>query len=66
MKFIIVDNRSGKARSFSANGILLGLAIAGLVGIPVAAGHDRIFKTVYKSDAPVLWLPGLTVGFLWA
>lgn len=39
MKFIIVDNRSGKARSFSANGILLGLAIAGLVGIPVAAGY---------------------------
>lgn len=38
MKFIIVDNRSGKARSFSANGLLLGLAIAGLVGLPVVAG----------------------------
>ena len=37
MKFIIIDNRSGKARSFSANGLLVGLAIAGLVGIPVAA-----------------------------
>lgn len=37
MKFIIVDNHSGKSRSFSANGWILGLAIAGLVGIPVAA-----------------------------
>ncbi|HKI74163.1 MAG TPA: M23 family metallopeptidase [Pseudomonadales bacterium] len=37
MKFIIVDNRSGKSRSFAASGWILGLAIAGLVGIPVAA-----------------------------
>ena len=37
MKFIIIDNRSGKARSFSANGLLVGLAIAGLVSLPVAA-----------------------------
>ncbi len=39
MKFIIVDNRSGRARSFTANGILLGLTIAGLLGIPAAAGY---------------------------
>jgi murein DD-endopeptidase MepM/ murein hydrolase activator NlpD len=38
LKFIIVDNRSGKARSFSANGFLLGLTLAGLLGIPAAAG----------------------------
>ena len=34
MKFIIVDNRTGKHRSFSANGFLLGLTMAGLLGIP--------------------------------
>ncbi|XOV87306.1 MAG: M23 family metallopeptidase [Pseudomonadota bacterium] len=39
MKFIIVDNRSGRARSFTANGFLLGLTFAGLLGIPVAAGY---------------------------
>ncbi|MEX0943508.1 MAG: M23 family metallopeptidase [Pseudomonadales bacterium] len=39
MKFIIVDNHSGRARTFTANGFLLGLTIAGLLGIPVAAGY---------------------------
>ena len=39
MKFIIVDNHSGKSRSFNANGFLLGLAIAGLLGVPAAVGY---------------------------
>jgi len=39
MKFIIVDNRSGKLRSFTANGLLIGLTVAGLIGIPSAAGY---------------------------
>ncbi|HIG40211.1 MAG TPA: M23 family metallopeptidase [Gammaproteobacteria bacterium] len=39
MKFIIVDNHSGKSRSFNANGLLLGLAIAGLLGVPAAVGY---------------------------
>ena len=39
MKFIIVDNRSGKSRSFNANGLLLGLTFAGLLGLPAAAGY---------------------------
>lgn len=39
MKFIIVDNRSGRSRSLTANGFLLGLTIAGLLGIPVASGY---------------------------
>lgn len=39
MKFIIVDNRSGRAKSFTANGFFLGLALAGLLGIPAAAGY---------------------------
>lgn len=39
MKFIIVDNRSGRARSFSTNKILLGLAFASLVGLPVACSY---------------------------
>lgn len=39
MKFIIVDNHSGRARSFTANGLLVGLTIAGLLGIPAAVGY---------------------------
>ncbi len=39
MKFIIVDNRSGRHRSFAANGFLIGLTVAGLIGIPSAAGY---------------------------
>lgn len=38
MKFIIVDNRTGKHRSFTANSLVLGLTITGLLGIPVLAG----------------------------
>ncbi len=38
MKFIIVDNRSGKHRSFTANGLLIGITVAGLIGIPSAVG----------------------------
>ena len=38
MKFIIVDNRTGKHRSFAANGLVIGLTITGLLGIPVLAG----------------------------
>ncbi len=39
MKFIIVDNHSGKSRSFSANGLLLGLTFVGLLGIPATIGY---------------------------
>ncbi|MDP4598047.1 MAG: M23 family metallopeptidase [Pseudomonadales bacterium] len=39
MKFIIVDNRSGRSRAFSVNGILLGLTLVGLIGIPAAASY---------------------------
>jgi murein DD-endopeptidase MepM/ murein hydrolase activator NlpD len=39
MKFIIVDNQSGKTRSLNANGLFLSLAFAGLVGIPAAIGY---------------------------
>ena len=38
MKLIIVDNRSGRSRAFSVNGLLLGLTLAGLLGIPSVAG----------------------------
>lgn len=38
MKFIIVENRSGKNRSFTANGFLIGLTVAGMIGIPSATG----------------------------
>jgi murein DD-endopeptidase MepM/ murein hydrolase activator NlpD len=39
MKFIIVDNRTGKHRSFTANSLVLGLTIAGLLGIPALTGY---------------------------
>ncbi len=39
MKFIIVDNHSGHSRSINVNGLLLGIAFAGLLGIPAAVGY---------------------------
>lgn len=39
MRFIVVDNRTGRSRSFNANGWLLGLTLAGLLGMPAAAGY---------------------------
>lgn len=39
MKFIIVDHQSGKTRSINANGVILSLAFAGLLGIPAAIGY---------------------------
>jgi murein DD-endopeptidase MepM/ murein hydrolase activator NlpD len=44
MKFILIDSRSGKSRSFSANGLVISLAVAGLIGIPAVTGivgYDR-------------------------
>ncbi|MBD3648467.1 MAG: M23 family metallopeptidase [Pseudomonadales bacterium] len=38
MKFIIVDQKNGKSRSLTANRLLMGIAIAGLLGIPAATG----------------------------
>ena len=39
MKFIIIDNKSGRNRSFSANGFLFGVALASLLSIPAAVGY---------------------------
>ena len=39
MKFIILDNRSGRHRSFAASGLLIGLTFAGLLGIPAVVGY---------------------------
>lgn len=39
MKFIIIDNKSGKHRSFNTNGFILGLALAGFISIPTTAGY---------------------------
>ena len=38
MKFIIIDNHSGKHRSFNANAISLALAILGLLSVPLITG----------------------------
>ena len=39
MKFTIVDNKSGKYRSFNANSFIVGVALAGLMAIPAASGY---------------------------
>lgn len=39
MKFIIVDNKSGKHRSFNANSLIFGVALASLISIPAVAGY---------------------------
>lgn len=39
MKFIIVDNKSGKHRSFNANALIFGIALAGLFSIPTSVGY---------------------------
>ncbi len=57
MKFIIVDNRSGKHRSFTANGLMIGLTVAGLIGIPSAAGF-----MAYRQGADEAGLTGEMVG----
>lgn len=38
MKFIIIDNHSGKHRSFNANAFSVGLAIVGLLSVPLITG----------------------------
>jgi murein DD-endopeptidase MepM/ murein hydrolase activator NlpD len=39
MKFIIVNQRNGRSLSFTVNRIILGIAIASLLGIPAAFGY---------------------------
>lgn len=39
MKFIVVDNKSGKHRSFNANGFFFGIALASLLSIPATVGY---------------------------
>ena len=43
MKFIIIDNHSGKHRSINANALSLGLAILGLISIPLMAGMTAYY-----------------------
>lgn len=38
MKFILVDNK-GRHRSFNANALIFGVALAGLISLPAAAGY---------------------------
>ena len=38
MRFIIVDSRTGHAHSIGANGLVLGLAFAGLLALPASTG----------------------------
>ena len=43
MKFIIIDNNSGKHRSFNANWLVLGLSVAVLICIPLFAAMAAYF-----------------------
>ncbi len=59
MKFIIIDNKSGKHRSFSANGFILGLALAGFISIPTTAGYFGykygVGEAALTSDLVAKW-----------
>lgn len=49
MKFIIVDSHSGKSRSFSANGLLIGITLASLLGFPAAIGYLSFLHGIGES-----------------
>lgn len=57
MKFIIIDNHSGRHRSFNANRWLIGLTMMSLVGLPVASGYFAYKKGLGEAD-----LTGQMVG----
>ncbi|MBT4159852.1 MAG: M23 family metallopeptidase [Gammaproteobacteria bacterium] len=50
MKFIIVDNKSGKHRSFNANGFIFGVALASLLSIPAAVGYFTYRLGIGEAD----------------
>ncbi|MEL0063573.1 MAG: M23 family metallopeptidase [Gammaproteobacteria bacterium] len=50
MKFIIVDNKSGKHRSFNANAMIFGVALAGLISIPAVVGLFSYQMGVADAD----------------
>lgn len=59
MKFIIVDQKNGKSKSLTVNGWLLGLTIAGLLGVPWAAGffgyHQGIGEAALNGEMVTKW-----------
>lgn len=50
MKFIIVDNKSGKHRSFNANAVIFSVALAGLISIPAVVGFFSYQLGVAEAD----------------
>jgi murein DD-endopeptidase MepM/ murein hydrolase activator NlpD len=50
MKFIIVSQKNGRSLSFTANKIILGIAIASLLGIPAALGYATFKLGLEKAD----------------
>ena len=50
MKFIIIDNHSGKHRSFNANAISLGLAILGLLSVPLIIGTAAYYYGLGEAE----------------
>ena len=64
MKFIIVDNRTGKHRSFNANSFFFGVALAGLISAhsPLAVQGA---KHVLNAAARAVTREGLDYVALW-
>jgi len=49
MKIIIVNKKSGNARSFGASGLLLGLTVASLLGFPAAVGYFSYLQGIGEA-----------------
>jgi murein DD-endopeptidase MepM/ murein hydrolase activator NlpD len=63
MKFIIVNQKNGKSRYISANGLIMGIAIAGLLGLPTAVGYvsyrEGLKEAGMTSDIVARWTEAL-------
>lgn len=49
MKIIIVNKKSGSARSFGTSGLLLGLTVASLLGFPAAVGYFSYLQGIGEA-----------------
>lgn len=63
MKFIIVNQKSGKSRYLSVNRLILGVAIASLLGLPAAIGYmsyrEGLKEAGITSDIVAKWKEAL-------
>ena len=63
MKFIIVNQKNGKSRHMSANRLIMGIAIASLLGLPTAIGYvsyrEGLKEAGMTSDIVAKWKEAL-------